>query len=140
MFVTNVRFTTRPAVLGAVIIEIRRQLGLTQKDLAERMMLSQSAWSRIEKGLALVNIVQLDNVSEELGYTTHDLFLLRDKALDKFQEAGIEIFKSIDDALRTFLEEDQDFSKEEIKACELLCLSGNSLRPYMMHTELISIP
>ena len=53
--------------LGARIAQLRRDQGLTQEMLAQRMGVSPQAVSKWERGLAFPNPVWLDDLADILG-------------------------------------------------------------------------
>jgi transcriptional regulator with XRE-family HTH domain len=55
-------------ILGQRIAWSRASLGWEQKQLAEVLGVSQSAMSRIEKGLIAISVYQLDKLSQVLPY------------------------------------------------------------------------
>ena len=48
---SRVTGTTYQAIVGEVIAQRRKYLGLNQVQLAQDLGMSQSAWSRVEKGI-----------------------------------------------------------------------------------------
>jgi len=65
--------TTFSALVGWIITNERARLGLTQADLASRMGLPQSSWSRLESGQTLLTVDQLDRVAHHLHITAHEI-------------------------------------------------------------------
>jgi DNA-binding XRE family transcriptional regulator len=53
--------------MGELIRNRRKQLGLSQKDIAEKMGISQQLISRFEKGKENVSLLTLKGISEALG-------------------------------------------------------------------------
>lgn len=86
--------TTYPAILGQVIEEKRKNLGLGQGDLAKALDISQPSWSRIEKGQSVINAEQLNAVAEALGEQTHVLLEAVDKRVKLLKEGGVEVVTS----------------------------------------------
>lgn len=58
---------------GEFITALRKEKGLTQKDLAQRLYLSDKAVSKWERGLSLPDIMLLIPLSEALGVTVTEL-------------------------------------------------------------------
>lgn len=58
---------------GRFIAERRKELGLTQKELAEKLFLSDKAVSKWERGLSLPDVGVLQTLSEVLGVTLTEL-------------------------------------------------------------------
>lgn len=62
---------------GAFIAGLRRERGLTQRDLAARLCLSDKAVSKWETGKSLPDIALLPALAEELGVTATELLACR---------------------------------------------------------------
>ena len=58
---------------GAFISEKRKALGMTQKDLAEKLFLSDKAVSKWERGLSLPDVSVLMPLAQVLGVTVTEL-------------------------------------------------------------------
>ncbi len=52
-------WTTYPAVVGRILAMLREQHGMEQSEIAQCVGLSQSTWSRIERGESAFTIEQL---------------------------------------------------------------------------------
>lgn len=59
--------------LGEYIAEHRRALGLTQRQFAERLYVTDSAVSKWERGLSYPDITLLHDICAVLGVTEHEL-------------------------------------------------------------------
>ena len=70
---------------GTFLSQLRRERGMTQKDLAERLYISDKAVSKWERGLSLPDIALLQPLAGELGVTVTELLsgqrLPRDQSL-----------------------------------------------------------
>ena len=62
---------------GAFLSQLRREKGLTQKELAGRLYVSDKAVSKWERGLSLPDIALLTPLAEELGVTVTELLRAR---------------------------------------------------------------
>lgn len=62
---------------GAFILELRKEKGFTQKELAERLMVSDKAVSKWERALSLPDVTLLIPLSEVLGVTVTELLECR---------------------------------------------------------------
>ncbi|MFO0763045.1 MAG: helix-turn-helix transcriptional regulator [Byssovorax sp.] len=60
--------------MGRKIAELRRGLGLTQEELAERLRMSIKNLQRIERGLQNLTIRTLVRMATALGVKTAELF------------------------------------------------------------------
>ena len=63
--------------LGARIAQLRREKGLTQEMLAQRMGVSPQAVSKWERGLACPDLVFLDDLADLLDVSIEELLLGR---------------------------------------------------------------
>jgi len=61
---------------GEIIRKIREDMGLSQGEMAARLFLEQKKISRIEKGTMSIDIWQLMQMLELLGYPSEDFWLL----------------------------------------------------------------
>ena len=62
-------YTTEYAALLRVLRRTRIEAGLTQVQLAKKLRLTQSLWSKMERGECRLDIVQLRTVCHALGAT-----------------------------------------------------------------------
>lgn len=58
---------------GAFVVQLRREKGMTQKELAEALYVSDKAVSKWERGLSLPDIALLQPIAELLGVTVTEL-------------------------------------------------------------------
>lgn len=65
--------TPYPAIVGRVIRQRRGRLGIQQGEFADKMGLSQAAWSRTERGHSALTLVQLVAAADILGVPASDL-------------------------------------------------------------------
>lgn len=61
--------TTYSTLIGWVLAQERGRARLTQAQLAQKMGLPQSSWSRFESGQGVLSIDQLDQAARHLGST-----------------------------------------------------------------------
>ena len=66
--------------LGTMIAELRKQHGMTQLDLAEKMGVTDKAVSKWERDLSCPDIHSLPNLAEVLGVGVEDLMQIRKRA------------------------------------------------------------
>lgn len=86
--------TTEGAVLGGVIAQLRADCvpALTQQELAGKMGLSPSAWSRVEKGETELTALQLKRVAQFLDTDATTILRLTDELAEKLEkDAGISV-------------------------------------------------
>lgn len=60
---------------GCLIAEMRKQLNLTQKDLAQSLHVSAQAVSKWERGLSFPDIALLEPLAQQLGLTVSELLM-----------------------------------------------------------------
>ena len=63
--------------LGTMIAELRKQQGMTQLELAEKMGVTDKAVSKWERDLSCPDINSLPNLAEILGVTVDDLMQIK---------------------------------------------------------------
>lgn len=80
--------TTYPALVGNVLGRLRKIRNLDQGKFAEQLGLSQSAWSRIERGVAVINVEQLTNAATMLDVTAGEVLTETDAAKREFEAGG----------------------------------------------------
>ena len=66
--------------LGAMIAELRKQHGMTQLELAEKMGVTDKAVSKWERDLSCPDINSLPNLAETLGVSVEDLMQIKKEA------------------------------------------------------------
>ncbi|WNJ99923.1 helix-turn-helix transcriptional regulator [Thalassospiraceae bacterium LMO-JJ14] len=83
--------TTYAAVLGRVLAHHREESGMEQKELASKLNLGQSAWSRIERGDSVINVEQLRSVAEVFGVSANKLIAEADEAADALAARDVQV-------------------------------------------------
>ena len=73
--------------IGEIILQRRKELNMTQKELAEKLNVTDRTISRWECGTTLPDVLMLPEISELYGITVDDLY--------KYSEA--EVMKMIED-------------------------------------------
>ena len=66
--------------LGTMIAELRKQHGMTQLELAEKMGVTDKAVSKWERDLSCPDINSLPNLAEILGVSVEDLMQIKTEA------------------------------------------------------------
>jgi transcriptional regulator with XRE-family HTH domain len=80
-----------PAVVGQVLASIREQRKEKQGDIAARVGLSQSAYSRLEKGDSVMNLAQLHKVCAELGESPSSVLHRADTVEKQLKAQGVQV-------------------------------------------------
>lgn len=62
-------FTGEYAAVLRLLRQVRKKAGITQVQLAKKLRLTQSLWSKMERGDCRLDIVQLRTVCKVLGLT-----------------------------------------------------------------------
>ena len=58
---------------GEFVVQLRKEKGMTQKELAEKLYVSDKAVSKWERGLSLPDIALLQPMAETLGVSVTEL-------------------------------------------------------------------
>lgn len=92
--------TTFPQVLGQVLVLRRRTKKATQHDVAKALALSQSAYSRLERGEAAFNVPQLRRTAAALGVAVSTLFEDAEMGAAGLAKEGVEILEDVPEGER----------------------------------------
>jgi transcriptional regulator with XRE-family HTH domain len=93
--------TTYPAIVGCLLAEARGKRGLDQAALAAKVGISQSTWSRIERGDSSLTVEQLYRAARALGQRPSDILKAADVAAKGLTHSGIRIHDTrLDDAIQ----------------------------------------
>ena len=80
-----------PEQVGNKISETRKSLGMTQKDLAEKLNVTDKAVSKWERGLNFPDIALFDDLARTLGLSVIELLCLEDKSGEEIVQTMSEI-------------------------------------------------
>jgi len=83
--------TTYSAIIGNVIKQLRDAKSFKQGDLAEKMGVSQAAWSKLESGKSTLSTAQLAKVADLLEIKANEIIRYADKAAEKFRAEGMTV-------------------------------------------------
>ncbi len=89
-----------PTEFGVFLAAERKAKGMTQKDLAEKLGVSDKAVSKWERGVCLPDVAKFDSIADALGIT--DLEVLRAKRVEALPELPAEPLLSGWAVLRLF--------------------------------------
>lgn len=70
----NEKLASYSSVLGVVVANKRKELGIEQSDIAAKMGLSQASYSRLESGKSTFSVDQLFGCASALGVPVEELF------------------------------------------------------------------
>lgn len=90
--------TTYQAVLGRLIARKRQEKQIDQEELAQRVGVSRSTWSRIEAGSSALSMDQLAKAASALGTPLGELMLEVDDIVRELRRQGVEVHDSRDEA------------------------------------------
>lgn len=80
--------TTYPALVGKVLSIYREGIEIDQTNFAQKMGITQSSWSRIERGVATINSEQLNKAAQLLNTTAGALLSKADQFKEAFEAQG----------------------------------------------------
>lgn len=83
--------TTYPEVLGAVLRHLRKANRLEQQPIAEATGVTQSTWSRIERGESGITVDQLARAASVLRTRPEKVLALVNQAIETIQKKGIRV-------------------------------------------------
>ncbi len=81
--------TTYSAVIGSVIKKLRESRSIKQSQMADKMGVSQAAWSKLESGISTLTTAQIAKVADIFGIETSQLVQYADKAVEDLKENSI---------------------------------------------------
>jgi len=81
--------TTFPAIIGRVIVRFRKELAVDQSSLAAAVGVTQSTWSRIERGESSLTVEQLAIAAECLRVNTITIWSDAEKAVRELKSQGV---------------------------------------------------
>ena len=88
--------TTYAVIVGQVLAVRRQHADIDQAAMAAGVGLSQSTWSRIERGASALSIEQLAAAARVLGTTPGALLGHADKTADTCRRCGVLVARNID--------------------------------------------
>ena len=90
--------TTYQTVLGRLIAHKRKENQIDQNEMARRVGINRSTWSRIEAGSSSLNIDQLAKAASALGVSLGALMQEVDGIVRALREQNVEVHDSRDQA------------------------------------------
>lgn len=82
---------TYPGLVGQILADRRKAIGLNQAALGAAVGLHQSAWSKVERGHASLSLEQLTLAARALGARPSDILGDADRAVDFAQAQGVRV-------------------------------------------------
>lgn len=86
--------------MGEMIADLRRERGMTQKDLADKMSVTDKAVSKWERNLSCPDVNSIPRLAEVLGVSVEELMNAAPKAQEEPEQKGTEIQKIVDLVLK----------------------------------------
>ena len=91
--------TTYNGIIGAVLRSRREQIGLEQSQIAQRLGLTQSSYSRIESGKTSLTLIQLADIAPKIGLNPQDFIAQVESIKLNMQHQGIDVSRDKDPIL-----------------------------------------
>jgi transcriptional regulator with XRE-family HTH domain len=83
--------TSYQAIIGRVIVKIRKALNVEQSALAENVGVTQSTWSRIERGDSAFTVEQLAKAADYLRINSSTILSETECAINSLKKQGVQI-------------------------------------------------
>jgi len=90
--------TTYPAIVGQVLAAERRENGMNQCELAQKLGMHQAAYSRIERGATSPTVALLARAARVLSKTPSELLGKADRFASYLKERGVCVLAQNSDA------------------------------------------
>lgn len=82
--------TTYQAVLGRVIEDLRKsKTALKQNEIAQKIGITQSTWSRVTSGDTSITVELLDRIAKEFGVQGSEILKSTEKAIKQLESQGV---------------------------------------------------
>lgn len=78
-------------LIGKILAQHRERAGLTQKQLADALRMTQPAYSKHETGDTVMNITQLHQACQVLGVLPSDVLRMAEQYAGNLQSQGIQV-------------------------------------------------
>lgn len=78
-------------LVGKIIEKLRRERELTQSQMAERLQIGQSAYSRLEAGQSAMTLPQLRKVARVMDMSPHQIMEKTEQAAQRLRAQGVEV-------------------------------------------------
>jgi len=95
---------------GVFVSELRREKGMTQKDLAQRLFVSDKAVSKWERGLSLPDISLLQPMADILGVSVTEL--LGGQRMAALEPSEQEVEQLVESAVATLTAQEEERQRE----------------------------
>lgn len=78
-----------PAIVGAILLAKRKELGLSQAEMAHALGLNASTWSRVENGDSALTIEQLVSAASALNVRPSSILEAAELKLEELKARGV---------------------------------------------------
>ena len=86
--------TTYQSVIGQVIVTLRKEQSIEQATMASAVGVTQSTWSRIERGESSLTVDQLATASAKLRLSASAILKKAEDAIDELKLKGVIVASS----------------------------------------------
>lgn len=76
-------YTREYAVLLSLLRSLRKESGVTQAELAKRLGVTQSTYSKLERGERRLDVIQLRTIGKHIGVSLTDFVTTLEKEIRK---------------------------------------------------------
>lgn len=83
--------TTYQAIVGRILVGLRKNAGIGQDQLAEAIEITQSTLSRVERGESALTVEQLARAAQRLGDKASHILSMADTAVEELSAQGINV-------------------------------------------------
>jgi transcriptional regulator with XRE-family HTH domain len=83
--------TTYPSVVGNVLAQLRKNAQCDQAQMATAVGVTQSTWSRIERGQGALTLAQLAKAATFLNISPGKILRWADQTCERFEKQGVKI-------------------------------------------------
>lgn len=83
------------AIVGQVLAATRQQRELSQADVADAVGVTQSTWSRLERGQQILGLGQLRAASQFLGVQPYEVLEQAEVAVEHCRAEGVEVTSGV---------------------------------------------
>lgn len=83
--------TTYPAIVGRILVSLRKAAEIGQDELAESVGITQSTLSRVEHGESALTVDQLTRAAMRLGNRASNILEMADNAVEELNSQGINV-------------------------------------------------
>jgi len=83
--------TTYPAIVGRILTGLRERLGVSQAQLGDAVGVTQSTWSKIERGESTLSLDQLRAATAFLRASPGAVLIEADRAVIELERQGVKV-------------------------------------------------